>query len=172
MIGGGGFLAVALNTGGIEQIEGSLELGGNITVSLGVVEANVHAMIGIYFGLRQGTGAAPTFDFTAFIRIGGSVDLLGVVSVSIELYVGLTFQSLPKSPGLLGRLTGKASLTIGVHVLFVDESFTLTLEREFDIPARTDLPLVGGVSFAFLTDPSFDDMMLPDDWHAYCEAFA
>src|SRR5262249_12826366 len=75
LIGGWGFLAVVLTTRGIETIEGSLELGGNITVSLAIVEANAHVMMGFHFGIRQSAANGPTLDFIAYIRVGASVDL-------------------------------------------------------------------------------------------------
>jgi hypothetical protein len=105
------------------------------------------------------------------------VDLLGIVGVSIDIYLGLGFVPkicLPPSqrPGILGVVSGVASVTVGVHVLFVDKSFTLTFERSFAIPARASVPLVGTVSLPILSDPSFDEMMTIDEWQAYCEAYA
>ena len=82
LVGGGGFLAIELSTHGIQGIEGSLELGGNITVSLAIVEANAHVMIGFHFGIRQADGGGILMDFTAYIRVGASVDLLGIVRIS------------------------------------------------------------------------------------------
>jgi hypothetical protein len=180
LIGGGGFLAVILNTNGIEKIEASLELGGNITISLGIVEANAHVMMGFHFSMRQGEG----IEFTAYIRVGASVDLLGIISISVEFYLGLSF--IPKSSlgdkikagqrkldkEILGIVTGIASVTIGVHVLLFDKSFTLTFERTFVIPARANIPVVGTVKLPILADPSFEDMVSVDDWQTYCEAFA
>jgi hypothetical protein len=177
LVGGGGFLAVVLTTNGIETIEGSLELGGNITVSLAIIEANAHVLMGFYFGIRKDAQGATTLDFTAYIRVGASVDLLGIVGVSIDIYLGLGF--IPKialppeqRPGVLGVVSGVASVTVGVHVLFVDKSFTLTFERSFTVPARAGVPLVGTVSLPILSDPSFDEMLTIDEWQAYCEAYA
>src|SRR5207245_1550366 len=132
-IGGGGFLAVGVNTHGIDQLEAALELGGNITIGLGIVEANVHAMAGFYFGFKQLPGGGAQLDFSAYVRIGGSVDLLGIVSVSIELYLGLELNPTTNV------LAGDASVTVGVHVLFVDKSFTLSVHKEFAMPAATHL---------------------------------
>jgi hypothetical protein len=176
LVGGGGFLAVGVSTRGIDTVEGSLELGGNITISLGIVEANAHVMMGVHFGLLPGAQGGVELDFSAYIRIGAEVDLLGLVGVSIDMYLGLTFTpkiAMPNPPpGILGVVGGVASLTVGVHLLFVDKSFTLTFERNFVIPARADLPLVGSVSLPILSDPGFDEMVSEDDWQTYCQAFA
>ncbi len=169
LLGGGGFLAVRINTSGIETVEGALEIGGNITVGLGIIEANVHAMMGLYFGIRTDGGV--TLAFGAYYRIGGSVDLLGIIGISIEIYLQMTF--IPrKAPGVLGFIEGRGSITVGVHLLFVEKSVTLTLERSFAVPTRADVPLIGSVAVPFLDDPPFDAMISPTDWEEYCRAFA
>jgi hypothetical protein len=134
-------------------------------------------MMGFHFGIRQDPATGTTLDFIAYIRVGASVDLLGIVGVSIDIYLGLGFVPkicLPPSqrPGILGVVSGVASVTVGVHVPFVDKSFALTFERSFAIPARASVPLVGTVSLPILSDPSFDEMMTIDEWQAYCEAYA
>jgi hypothetical protein len=176
LVGGGGFLAIELSTRGIENIEGSLELGGNITVSLVIVEANAHVMIGFHFGIRQADGGGILMDFTAYIRVGASVDLLGLVGISVDIYLGLGFTPKflmnPPPSGILGVVSGVASVTVGVHLLFVDKTFQLTFERSFTIPARASIPLIGTVSLPILADPSFDEMISPDDWQQYCQSFA
>jgi hypothetical protein len=176
LVGGGGFLAIELSTHGIQGIEGSMELGGNITVSLAVVEANAHVMIGFHFGIRQAGDGGILMDFTAYIRVGASVDLLGIVSISVDFYLGLGFTPKfvmkPPPEGILGVVSGVASVTVGVHVLFVDKTFQLTFERSFTIPARAHIPLIGTISLPILADPSFDEMISSDDWQQYCQAFA
>jgi hypothetical protein len=175
LVGGGGFLAIELSTRGIQGIEGSMELGGNITVSLAIIEANAHVMMGFHFGIRQDSGGI-LMDFTAYIRVGASVDLLGIVGISVDFYLGLGFtpKFLMTSPpaGILGVVSGVASVTVGVHILFVDKTFQLTFERSFNIPSRAHIPLIGTLSLPILDDPSFDEMISSDDWQQYCQAFA
>ena len=174
-VGGGGFLAVVLTTRGIERIEGSMEIGGNVTLSLGIVEVNAHVLIGLHFGIRSDNGGM-LMDFSAYIRVGASVDLLGLVGISVDIYVGLGFTPKffmhPPPPNILGVVSGAASVTVGVHLLFVDKTFQLTLERSFEIPARANIPLIGGVALPILKDPPFEEMISPTDWQQYCEAFA
>ena len=50
--------------------------------------------------------------FSAYLRIGGSVDLLGLISVSIELYLALAYSTNHS------EIVGTASLTLGMHVIF------------------------------------------------------
>jgi IPT/TIG domain-containing protein len=157
-IGGGGFFAIDVAAPDrIRSIEGSLELGGNLTLSLAVATANVHALAGFYFALTD-TGAT----FAAYLRVGGSVELLGVVSISIELFLQLQYTT-DKSV-----ITGTASLTVGVHVLFTDTSVTLSVHKEFQLSEG-----VAPHALATTAVPvSFDEVMTPADWERYCRAFA
>jgi hypothetical protein len=133
-------------------------------------------MIGFHFGMRLAEGGGVLLDFSAYIRVGASVNLLGIIGVSIDIYLGLGFTPklfMTNPPaGILGVVSGTASVTIGVHVLFVDKSFTLTFDKSFNVPARASLPLVGTVELPILKDPSFDQLVFPEHWKQYCAAFA
>ena len=166
---------MGVSTHGIEAVEGSLELGGNITVALGIVEANAHVMLGVHFGLTF-TGSGVELDFTAYYRVGASVDLLGLIGISIDMYLGLTFTpkiAMPDPPpGILGVIGGMAALVVNVHLLFVSKTITLSIERHFAIPSRGNVPILGSVRFPILDDPTFDEMVQLPDWEMYCAAFA
>lgn len=152
MIGGGGFLAIEVDTAGIRRIEGSIEVGANLTVDLGVVSANVHVMAGFYFGLKTGADGHQAIDFSAYLRIGGAVELLGIAGISIEIYLAMSYESAP-----VPRIGGRASVVVGVHLLMFTTSVHLSTEKYFAIPAR---------------DPSFDDLVDETEWETYCRAFA
>ncbi|MCA1690032.1 MAG: hypothetical protein LC720_06240, partial [Actinobacteria bacterium] len=135
-------------------------------VNLGVASANVHALAGFYFGI-DATGAT----FGAFLRIGGSVDLLGIVSISIELYLGLQYTTDH------GTIAGTASLTVSVHVLLTDVSVSLTMHKEFHIAEPGGHAAIGPqarAALAAVATPrvTFDQAMSQLDWHHYCTAFA
>ncbi|MCA1690030.1 MAG: hypothetical protein LC720_06230, partial [Actinobacteria bacterium] len=135
-------------------------------VNLGVASANVHALAGFYFGI-DATGAT----FGAFLRIGGSVDLLGVVSISIELYLGLQYSTDH------GTIAGTASLTVSVHVLFTDVSVSLMVHKEFHLAGPSGKAASGPQARAALAavaapPVTFDQTMSPSDWGHYCAAFA
>jgi hypothetical protein len=192
-IGGEGYLAVGINTSGVELVEGSLGLGGNLTLGLGIVEANAHVMGGLFFHW-DGT----QMFFTAYLRAGASVEVLGIVGIAVEIYLGLSFMPTKLMPqplkdqmiaeNVIAIVGGIASVTVAVHLLFVSKDLTFSLERQFKIPASAHLPLVGDVSAdkipligsfagqlfarAALKDPTFDDTINLDDWRSYCQAFA
>jgi hypothetical protein len=74
---------------------------------------------------------------TGYLRVGGNVTALGLVSVSIELYLALSY----KDPG---KATGIATLTIEIDVFLFSESVEISCERTF----------AGSAS-----DPSFAEVM-------------
>ena len=165
-IGGGGFFGIDVGADGIHLIEGALELGADLSVDLAIVSAEVHVLAGFYFGIDT-TGTT----FSAFLRIGGEVDLLGLISVSIELYLELTYTTDRSQIG------GTASLTLSIHVLFTTASVTLSVEKHFDVPGGV-APGQNAPAAAIAAAPAppspigFSDVMSLDDWVLYLGAFA
>lgn len=159
LIGGGGFLSIVLNTKDIEQIEGAIELGGNVTIDLVVVRANAHSMAGLYFGLTKDGNGKLIFAFAGYLRIGGAVELLGIVGISIDFHVELRF--LP-NPAPLGIIEGAVAVVIGAHVLMFSKTFSLPVTCTFDIKTGA-LTIRRG---------SFDQALTENDWLEYCQAFA
>jgi hypothetical protein len=108
-------------------------------------------MIGIYMRL-EGDGGS----LTGYFRLRGEVDVLGLISASIELYLELHYEFDT------GKMVGRATITIKVEVFCFSTSVKVSAERRFAGSAG---------------DPSFADVMvLPDGsspaWSTYCLAFA
>jgi hypothetical protein len=164
LIGGGGYFGIVLNTKGVEKIDGALDLGGNISIDLVVASANVHVLAGFYFAIMKTPSQETPNEtvteliFAAFVRIGGSVEVLGIVGISVEIFVELIYQPKP----LPGTISGRASVTVGVHLLMFSKSIVLSVGCCFEI----------GTGALALKDPSFDDMVTLGDWTEYCRAFA
>ncbi len=156
LFGGGGFFGIAIDPHGVQKLEAAFEFGAAIAIDFGVASGGVHVMAGIYFKMEPGKAS-----LTGYFRLGGYVDVLGLISASIELYMDLTYIFEE------GKCIGHASLTIEVEVLFLSFSVTVSAERKF-----------AGSS----GDPSFAALMGPEDgivtretqyaWRKYCEAFA
>ncbi|CAM3594579.1 hypothetical protein GCM10009865_38540 [Aeromicrobium ponti] len=115
MFGGGGYIDVEFGKEGLTKFEASMEFGATVGIDFGIVSAEVHALGGVRF-IKSGQN----IELDAFIRIGGSVDIFGLVSVSVELYVELSYESPP-----LNRLVGQAELVIEVDLTLFSESITL-----------------------------------------------
>jgi len=145
---GGGFVHVVLDADGIRMVEGAIEFGGNFSLDLGVASGGVHAMAGIYFQLRGSNS-----DLTGFVDIGGEVSVLGIISISLDLNLSLSWQHSPSG----NLIEGRATMTVSVHVLFFSASVSISVERSFS---------AGG------GDPKIDELVSAGDWALYAEAFA
>ncbi len=115
-----------------------------------VASANVHIMAGVYLKLDFATQHS---QLTGYLRAGGSANVLGLITLSVEFYLGFTFY--PAGGGAACKIAGEASVTVEVDVLMFSASVSLSLRREFGDPT---------VSFA--------DLIAPGDWNEYCDAFA
>lgn len=149
-IGGGGWFLMRLAPDGLQVLELGLEAGATLSVDFGVASGSVSAMIGVYMRL-EGEGGS----LTGYFRLRGEVDVLGLITASIELYLALTYD-FPT-----GKMIGEASLTIKVEVFLFSASVTVRAERQF----------AGSKG-----DPTFAQIMVEDDgtapaWTEYCLAF-
>ena len=151
--GGGGFFHLQVDTAGIRQLEAALEFGAVLALDIGVATGEVHAMAGIYFSMqRKEPGTDLVATLTGYLRLGGSLSVLGIVKVSVEFMLSFTYD------GGQDKAYGRATLIVRVSVFGIGKSVELTVERGF-----------GGQS----GDPTFGDLITtPEDWSAYALAFA
>jgi len=149
MLGGGGFLHVQLDSAGIRMLEGQIEFGGDFSLDLAVASGGVHIMAGIYIMLDSSES-----QISGFVDAGGELSVLGIVSVSVDFNLSLTYQA----GGGNGKVIGRATLTVSVEVAFFSTSVELTVERSYGSGPG---------------DPSADQV-IPDaaTWAEYTGAFA
>lgn len=147
-LGGGGFVHLIVNTDGVQMVEGALEFGGEFSLNLGVASGGVHILAGIYF---QVTNSSTTI--TGFVDIGGEVSVLGIISISIDLNLSLSFIV----SGGKKTVQGKATLTISVHIIFFSISVQLSVERSFSSGNG---------------DPRVEQLITSSQWSEYASAFA
>jgi hypothetical protein len=150
--GGTGFFRLQLDTLGMKELEAALEFGATASLDIGVASGEVHMMAGIYFSLQR---REDTLEFSAiltgYLRMGGSLNVLGIIYISVEFNLSFTYDS--------GRdkAYGRATLTVEIEILFFSMSVDLTVERAF-----------GGSG-----DPHFEEMCTkPEMWSDYALAFA
>lgn len=152
IFGGGGFFLMQLDTAGLKQIEAALEFGATAALDIGVASGEVHMMAGIYFSLQRDDDTGDMIvTLTGYLRIGGSLNVLGIIKISVEFNLSFTYVAEKKA-------YGRATLTVHVEVLFFSASVELTVERTF-----------GGSS----GDPKFGQMFTTEEtWSEYALAFA
>jgi hypothetical protein len=146
--GGGGSFAISIGLDGVEQIEAQLEFGAAISIDIGVASGGVHLMAGIYYSWKEAEQKA---WLEGYLRMGGELDVLGIVSMSLEFVMSLAYDSGPPS-----IVWGEAKLTVEIDVLCFSDSVTMSVRRELGDPDR----------------PLIEDMFTADDWSAYWGAFA
>jgi hypothetical protein len=120
MFGGGGFFGVTVDPHGVQVLEAAFEFGASVSVDFGVASGGVHVMAGIYYRMEVDESS-----LTGYFRLGGHVDVLGLITASLELYLELRYEFES------GKCVGKAKLTIEVKVFVFSGSVTITCERKF-----------------------------------------
>ncbi|MCA9594256.1 MAG: hypothetical protein KC776_13120 [Myxococcales bacterium] len=120
MLGGGGFFGLTCSPNGMELLEASLEFGASLSVDFGVASGSISIMAGIYFAMGPKTA-----ELTGYLRARGEVDVLGLISASIELYMELKYEFSSH------KVTGKASIEIEVSVLCFSGTVKIKAERKF-----------------------------------------
>ena len=150
-LGGTGFFHVQLDTDGVRLLEAALEFGAIASLDIGVASGSVHILAGIYFKLeKKQPGGDLEATLSGYMRMGGELSVLGIVSVSVEFVLSFTYHD--------HKATGRATLTVTIEIAFFSTSVELSVERSFGRD--------GG-------DPVFDQMLpTPNLWAAYAGAFA
>jgi hypothetical protein len=149
-LGGGGFFGIELDLKGLRTLEASLEFGAAVSLNLGVASGAVSIMGGIYFKMKFESGNSVT-ELTGYVRINGAMSVLGLITASLEFYLGLTYNMDT------GKAWGEASLKIKIEILFFSKTVSITTRREFKGSSG---------------DPTFAMLMPPSEWNVYCDAFA
>ncbi len=166
IFGGGGFFGIAIGADGVELIEAALEFGASCSFDIGVASGGVHILAGIYFKYGELTEQPGQYgcELTGYVRLGGELSILGIIKLSLEFYMGLTYVSSP------GKVIGEAILTVEVTVLFFTIPVELKVRKEFGKGAGNGKKSLknGGVD----NTPTFADQMDQAAWDEYCDAFA
>ncbi|MFY9917581.1 MAG: hypothetical protein WAL26_04190, partial [Mycobacterium sp.] len=150
-LGGGGFFGLRLSPKKLVLLEAAVEFGATLALDFGVASGSVSCMAGVYLRLEADDGS-----LTGYLRIRGEVDVLGLISACIEMYMSLTYEFGS------GKVIGRATITVEVEVLLFSASVSISAERKF----------AGSKG-----DPTFADALGPYaepdcPWITYCQAFA
>jgi hypothetical protein len=150
-LGGGGWFGLRIGPDKLQELELGLEAGAILAIDLGVASGSISAMIGIYMRLEGDKGS-----LTGYFRLRGEVDVLGLISASIELYLSLTYEFDT------GKMTGQATITVEVKVFVFSGSVSIHAERKF-AGANGDPTFLQVMGAESGTSPA---------WSEYCKAFA
>lgn len=169
-IAGGGYVQVGVNMEGDVSLAAALEFGAAVAVNLGIARASVSIMGGIYFVLESGD-----WTITGYLRVNGRCEILGIASVSVELYVALTY--IPAENAVLGE----AEIVATVRLLFLKKTYRIPFQKKFAGPSDDEsarAPAAAAALEAPAGPPGFAMAMAPPGfegkrpWDTFCMAYA
>lgn len=196
--GGGGYLLVGVGLTSLESLTASFDFEGQFALDLGVASGGVSVMAGITFSYAAAPASPPATagaTLTGFVRITGEVEVLGILSITLEVQLSLSYNSSDNTA------TGTATMTVSVSLCFFSTSVSITVQKSFSgssgtsssvssaMPQVTDaaaLPAASGARaaaqeshaassganpFASISGTTFKDQMSSTDWASYCAAF-
>jgi hypothetical protein len=180
MFGGGGYVLLGLGMNSVQSVTASIDFEGQLGLDLVVASGSVSVRAGITYSYVNGTGTT----LTAFIDIKGEVEVLGIISITLELDLSLSYVApVNGSSYLEGTATMKASISI----CFFSASVSITVTKKFgnndsssasaSIESDTEVRQLaaaaastGGWDSPATTFASI--MTNQSHWSGYCAAFA
>jgi hypothetical protein len=123
MFGGSGFITLVLGMNSVQQVTASIEFEGNFELNIYIASGGISLSAGIYFNYSQSTG----LQLTGFVKLQGSIECLGIISVSCELDLSLTYQE----QGGQSWVSGTAEFTCSIHVIFFTIPISFTVHKQF-----------------------------------------
>ena len=153
IFGGGGYISMTTSTDNHNQLSAAIEFGGYFDLDIVVASGAAYLAVGIAF-VASGTG---TFSLSAYVRAGGYLSILGIVSASIEFYAQMTAAK--------DGYDASADIVFEISLLFFSASVPLHFEKHF----------AGGGSKPQLSANAVtraSSHIAFDDWRAHRNAFA
>jgi hypothetical protein len=164
IFGGGGFLGLAINAKQHITIDGALEFGLVGAISIGFANGVGYVTAGIYFKFSH-----PNAEICGFNRVSGEVDILGLITVCLDVYISLCYR--PSD----GSVFGWAEITIKIKYFFFKLKVRLRAERRFAGSSPSSARELVGALASDDAPPSQGAQCCPPRpmiWKSYREAFA
>ena len=117
--GGGGFLQLLLGLDGVQLLQGAFEFGVCADISIGPLQGNGFVVAGIYFRITGNSA-----EVCGFVHAHGHMDIFGIISMDVDLYVAVCFQS-PNT------VQGIATFAVSVSIAFFSETFSMQAQYTF-----------------------------------------
>jgi hypothetical protein len=174
-IGGGGWFGLDVGLDGVEYLNIGALIKAALELDLGVAAGGVSCSFGLQYEI-SGVGSDTEMSLTAFLCVKGRVEVLGIVTIGIELCIGFTFP-IP-DPGERFKLIGQATCTVKVKVCGIKKSVRITVRRTVTGGVMPEVPGARSSRSAIetradaITPVTFADVMTQTDWSEWCGAFA
>jgi hypothetical protein len=177
MFGGGGFVAVSVGFGGVQSVELQFDFTGRFGFDIVVASGSLSLVAGIYIKYEVAHGG---LFLEGFVRVTGQLEVLGIISISAELILSLTYETES------GEATGTATLKAHFSVFGFGASVEITMTKSFagsgggahsalrQASARALVAGSDGVrpaDKATETGLTWENLMPKADWETYVKAF-
>ncbi len=123
MFGGSGYITLVLGMNSVQQVTASIEFEGSFELNIYIASGGISLSAGIYFNYGASTG----LQLTGFVKLQGSICCLGIISVSCELDLSLTYQEQNGQ----SWVSGTAEFTCSIHVIFFTIPISFTVHKQF-----------------------------------------
>jgi hypothetical protein len=123
ILGGGGYFALSLTAAGLRSLEGAIEVGAMARIDLGVARGEGYIFAGFFFRIEKVNEQNRT-KLCGYVRAGGELTIIGIISMSLELYCGVCWESP-------NRVTGEASLVVEIHLFLFEVSVEVRVRYTF-----------------------------------------
>ncbi len=169
-LGGGGFFELEVGVNGVRRLEISLEFGAAVQLDLGIASGNVSVMAGIHFMVKS---EPDLVELQGYFRLNGRVEVLGIITLSAEVLLSLTYVSPP------GVAKGRAMVSFTIEIAFFSTTVSTEVEKTFAGGDGGAAPAALRAASAALpvgpmlapAQPTIADFMTVTDWGAYVGAF-
>jgi hypothetical protein len=161
--GGGGYTALEMSGGKVKELEVSLMVAGAAAINLGVAAGAITASAGFVLAIPS----SGPLSITAFFRATGNLSVLGLVNLSAVFELVLDF--VPSDPV---QLTGTASLSFKVEVLFVSKTVSASVSKTLAGGAKKTGISGRAASTETQADSFADIYPTAVPWGQYAAAFA
>ncbi len=120
---GGGFFALELSTDPNKSlVEGAIEFGGVISLSLGVADGELSVMAGMFFSRSRASTV-----LEAYFRACGQVTVFGFIQICLLIMLAMRYKREGSSSSLFGTVTVRIRVKIG----FFSKSFSFEYQKKF-----------------------------------------
>jgi hypothetical protein len=190
MLGGGGFFGMGMDMTGLTRIQLGIEVCAQLAISLlDIVSGSVSIEVGIFLVYNAKitattdpvTGEAETQGWLigGYLRLRGELDIAGIITISIELYLQITYN--PQT----GKCIASGYIQIDVSILFFSlhakPSFSRTFAGSNGDPTFVQMMGQGTLTVDPMYDPTTGGEPLAaskvpnagwDPFADYCMAYA
>jgi hypothetical protein len=171
MFGGGGYFLAGFGLEGVESLTVSIQFDGQLALNLGVASGGITLSAGFTFSYESSSAEPPgSTSLTAFVELTGGVEVLGIINISLELDLTLTYAST----GGQSYLSGTAEMIVEVPVFMFSIPVPLKVHKQFAGSSTSGGPELAEGSPPRTTAPypAFGDVLTASNWSTYCSAFA